>query len=162
MKYAEVNANGTINTVYNDDTPYIRSSVEQLGRYLIPITDDDITEDGECLLNAEQKIQEAQIEGITQRRKKAESEGVIYNGVRYSGSAENRQALFEALQAAEKHGWTEFVKWKDSDGNYHSNHPVSDVEGALDLICSRRSGLIEKEGIYTQKVIDGIEFEEDW
>ncbi len=92
---------------------------------------------------------------IETQRKEAEREGVTVNGIRYSGSQSNRQALDEAVRHAEKSGLTAFDGWKDSDGQFHVDHPVADVADALDAIATRRSALIGKEGEYAKQVMGG-------
>lgn len=85
---------------------------------------------------------------IQAQRIAVEGAGVVLNGIRYSGDASNRQAMQEALTAAADGGLDSFSSWKCSDGRYHSNHPVSEVESALREIGNRRSALIELEGQY--------------
>lgn len=94
----------------------------------------------------------AELEGL---RKAEEEQGVIVNGVRYSGAQGNRQALQEALNAAAEYGLTVFTSWKDSDGAYHPNHPVADVHEALSAIGLRRMALIAKEGEYAAQIKAG-------
>ena len=83
---------------------------------------------------------------IERQRKEAEAEGVVVNGVRYSGSPDNRASLLEVVQFAREASVTTFPQWKDSDDNFHANHPLADVEQALQAIAPRRSALIAKEG----------------
>jgi hypothetical protein len=80
---------------------------------------------------------------------------VTVNGVRYSGTQGNRQALQEALNAAAEYGLTVFASWKDSDGAYHLNHPVADVHEALSAIGLRRMALLAKEGEYAAQIRAG-------
>lgn len=94
----------------------------------------------------------AELEGL---RKAEEEQGVSVNGVRYSGTQGNRQALQEALNAAAVHGLTVFTSWKDSDGMFHPNHPVADVHEALSAIGLRRMALIAKEGEYAEQIKEG-------
>ena len=91
-------------------------------------------------------VRAAALERIKQARFRKEDEGVTVNGVRYSGSQANRQTLDEAVRAAQRAGQTEFLRWKDSDNVFHPNHPVADVEQALDLIAQNRGTLIATEG----------------
>ncbi|GEK46558.1 hypothetical protein HPA02_08410 [Bisbaumannia pacifica] len=89
------------------------------------------------------------------QRKAAEAEGVMINGVRYAGDPSNRQALGEALEYAASAGVTTFSGWKDSDDQFHAEHPVADVQAAYEAIGHRRSALIALEGQYAAQVIDG-------
>lgn len=95
------------------------------------------------------------IRKLESKRKQQEDQGITHNNIRYSGSPSNRQALNEALQFMEKHELTTFNAWKDSDDQFHLNHPVSEVEEALDLIAANRSRLIEKEAQFRQQILDG-------
>ncbi|WP_152662867.1 DUF4376 domain-containing protein [Halomonas sp. HG01] len=79
-------------------------------------------------------------------RKASEQAGITYNGIRYAGDPSNRQALMEALDLADTTGQTTFASWKDSDGLFHADHPVSDVRQALLDIATRRGQLIAREG----------------
>lgn len=103
----------------------------------------------------EQERRLSLVRKIETQRKEAEHKGVTINNIRYSGSQSNRQALDEAIRHAEKSGKKTFDKWKDSDGQFHIDHPVSDVVEALDAIATRRSKLISKEGEYSKQVMDG-------
>lgn len=80
-------------------------------------------------------------------RKAAEADGVVMNGIRYSGDPSNRQALREALAFAAEAGITTFPTWKDSDQGFHVDHPVADVSQALLEIATNRSALIAHEGV---------------
>lgn len=88
-------------------------------------------------------------------RKEREAEHVLVNNIPYSGDRNNRQSLNEAISFAESVGITKFELWKDSNGNFHSNHPVKDVVKALEKINSRRSALITLEGKYREKIKSG-------
>lgn len=79
-------------------------------------------------------------------RKTAELQGITHNGIRYAGDPANRQALREAVEAAKDAGMGTFSRWKDSNGEFHTDHPVADVWAALRAIAARRSHLIEREG----------------
>ncbi|QSR34752.1 hypothetical protein CFI10_07040 [Marinobacterium iners] len=92
---------------------------------------------------------------LEEARKAAEDQGVTINGIRHSGAASNRQALNEALQAAAEFELAEFASWKDSDGAYHPNVPVTDVHSALRQIGLRRMNLIAQEGAYAQQIQSG-------
>ncbi|UBU49820.1 hypothetical protein LCW13_06070 [Cobetia amphilecti] len=106
-----------------------------------------------ALLSGYQKDQVAP--RIQVERIKQEAVGVTVNGIRYSGDASNRQAMQEALTAAADGDLDSFSSWKCSDGRYHSNHPVSEVESALREIGNRRSALIELEGQYVAMAAAG-------
>jgi|GEM_PF-2647764 len=100
----------------------------------------------------------AQVEPqVKAQRKAAEALGVTLNGVHYDGSADNRQAMQEALTAAADAGMTTFASWKDSAGKHHAQHPVSDVETALRQIGQRRAALIELEGQHVDAVAAGTD-----
>ncbi|AGH31834.1 hypothetical protein SLPG_00040 [Salicola phage CGphi29] len=92
---------------------------------------------------------------IEAERYEAENQGVTVNGIRYGGSESNRQALREAVELADDEGFTEFGAWKDSDGNYHTDHPVADVKDALRRIGVRRSALIGLESQYVSQAQSG-------
>lgn len=88
-------------------------------------------------------------------RKTAEALGVTVNGIRYSGDPGNRAALMEVVQFAREGQQATFAAWKDSDGQFHANHPLADVEQALHAIAYRRGALIALEGQYQAQVISG-------
>jgi len=92
---------------------------------------------------------------IEPQRKAAEAQGVTINGIRYAGDPDNRQALNESLQFAAAANMTTFTGWKDSDGVFHDDHPVSDVQAAYEQIGYRRSALIALEGQYAAQVLAG-------
>lgn len=92
---------------------------------------------------------------LEEARKAAEAEGVIINGIRYSGDPSNRAALLEVVQFAREGQQATFAAWKDSDGQFHANHPLSEVEQALQAIAQRRGALIALEGQYQAQVVAG-------
>ena len=92
---------------------------------------------------------------LEEARKAAEADGVSVNGTRYSGDPSNRAALMEVVQFARESQQTTFVAWKDSDGQFHANHPLMDVEQALQAIAQRRGALIALEGHYQVQVVAG-------
>ncbi|UTA78963.1 hypothetical protein J4377_13475 [Halomonas sp. XH26] len=94
-------------------------------------------------------------EVIESQRKTAEAEGVVINDVRYSGDPANRQALLEVVQFAREASIESFESWKDSDDQFHANHPLVDVEQALQAIAHRRGTLIALEAQYQSQVDDG-------
>lgn len=89
---------------------------------------------------------------VRAQRKRAESAGVMLNGVRYAGDSANRQALSEAILAAEDTGSDSFSTWKDSAGNYRNAQPLAEVKSALRKIRARRSVLIALEALYVSQV----------
>lgn len=92
---------------------------------------------------------------LEEKRKAAEALGVTVNGIRYSGDPANRAALMEVVQFAREGQQATFVAWKDSDGSWHNNHPLSEVEQALHAIAQRRGALIALEGQYQAQVVAG-------
>ena len=86
-------------------------------------------------------------------RKAAEREGVTVEGIRYAGDPSNRQALSEALDFAAITGQTHFSRWKDSDGQFHTAHPVEDVRAALLAVGQRRGELLDREGVLNAQII---------
>ena len=89
---------------------------------------------------------------IETARKAAEREGVKVNAIRYAGDPSNRQALSEALDLAAITDQTHFSSWKDSDGQFHTAHPVADVHAALLAIGQRRGELIDREGVLNEQI----------
>ena len=106
----------------------------------------------------EEKMFQAEL--INKARKNEEDVGITYNGVRYSGSPENRQALNEAVNFAKAQGMTEFQTWKDSDGNFLQNHPVADVEQAIIEIGINRNSLISKEAVKVNQIMNAATVKE--
>ena len=92
---------------------------------------------------------------LTAERKEQERQGVTINNIRYGGEPENRQALQEAIEFMDDAGLTEFPKWKDSDGQFHADHPLSDVLDAYRAIGIQRAALIATEGNYAQQITAG-------
>ena len=45
------------------------------------------------------------------------------------------------------------MAWKDSDNQFHQDHPVADVKDALRLIGQRRSALIALESLYVGQIV---------
>lgn len=89
---------------------------------------------------------------IETARKAAEHEGVTIENIRYAGDPSNRQALSEALDLAAITDQTHFSSWKDSDGQFHTAHPVADVHAALLAIGQRRGELIDREGVLSEQI----------
>lgn len=126
-----------------------------------PISMDEVRQINESKIDQKAK----RINEINRQRKASERQGITHNGIRYAGSPEDRQALDEAVTFAEDAGITEFSAWKDSDNQFHANHPVADVVEAYRLIGQNRMRLIELEGQYIAQVqageltdVDGL----DW
>jgi len=92
---------------------------------------------------------------LSAARKSQEQQGVTLNGIRYAGDPGNRQALQEAIAFMEDATLTEFPSWKDSDNDFHANHPLSDVFDAYRAIGVRRVQLIAAEGEYAAQIIAG-------
>ena len=95
------------------------------------------------------------LQQLTQARKDQERQGVTINGIRYAGDPGNRQALQEAIAFMEDAGLTEFPKWKDSDNQFHVDHPLADVRDAYQAIGVHRVQLIATEGDYAEQIIAG-------
>ena len=95
------------------------------------------------------------LQQLTQARKEQERQGVVINGIRYSGDPGNRQALQEAIAFMENASLTEFPTWKDSDDVFHADHPLADVKDAARAIGARRSQLVAAEGEYAAQIIAG-------
>ena len=74
-----------------------------------------------------------------------ERKGVTVNGVRFGGSVEERLATQELLNHAISAGLTVFPSWKDSDGVYHQNLPVSTVEAGVAQLAELRFLLLGDE-----------------
>lgn len=83
---------------------------------------------------------------IEDARKQIEIEGVTINGIRYSGSPDNRTAVKEAIEMASYANITEIKRFKDSDGVFHADVAISDIEQALVAIGQNRIDLIDTEG----------------
>ena len=95
------------------------------------------------------------LQQLTQERKAQERQGVTINGIRYAGDPGNRQALQEAIEFMNDAGLTEFPKWKDSDNQFHVDHPLADVRDAYQAIGVHRAQLIATEGDYAEQIIAG-------
>ena len=102
-----------------------------------------------------QQRKEQLLADLEEARKAAEAEGVVINGIRYSGDPSNRAAMMEVVQSAREGQQATFAAWKDSDGQFHANHPLSEVEQALQAIAQRRGALIALEGQYQAQVVAG-------
>ena len=92
---------------------------------------------------------------LATERKSQERQGVTINGIRYAGDPGNRQALQEAIAFMEDAGLTEFEGFKDSDNQFHIDHPVADAVDAYRAIGMRRVALIAAEGEYAAQITAG-------
>lgn len=92
---------------------------------------------------------------IKAQRKQREAEGVVLNGICYTGDPGARQAMQEAITAATDLGLAAFDAWKCTDGSYCPDHPVADVDAALRQIGRRRSALIALEAQHVAAVAAG-------
>ena len=90
-------------------------------------------------------LQQRKRREIVQARKAAERQGVTIQGVRYAGDADNRRDMKEALDGFQVSGQTAVQRWKDSDGKYHRNHPVSEIHNAYFQILMQRQQFIDRE-----------------
>jgi hypothetical protein len=115
---------------------------------LVPISDEEL-----AILRAPTTDQ--LLQQLTQARKEQEQQGVVINGIRYAGDPGNRQALQEAIAFMDNAGLTEFESWKDSDDEFHVNHPLADVFDAYHAVGVRRSQLIAAEGEYAAQIAAG-------
>ena len=115
---------------------------------LVPISDEDL-----AILRAPTAGQ--LLSQLTAARKEQERQGVVINGIRYAGDPGNRQALQESIGFMDDAGLTEFESWKDSDDEFHVNHPLADVFDAYRAIGMRRVALIAAEGEYAAQITAG-------
>ena len=115
---------------------------------LVPISDEDL-----AILRAPTTDQ--LLRQLTQERKEQERQGVTLNGIRYAGDPGNRQTLQEAIAFMEDAGLTEFEGFKDSDNQFHIDHPVADAVDAYRAIGMRRVALIAAEGEYAAQITAG-------
>ena len=105
-------------------------------------------------------LKQRKVGEIVEARKEMERQGVTVNGVRYAGDSDNRRDMKEALDYCAQTGVVAFSAWKDSDGQHHKNHPVSDVRNALMRIAMQRGDLIAREGELMAR-IDAAQDEQD-
>jgi hypothetical protein len=92
---------------------------------------------------------------LSAARKAEEQQGVTLNDIRYAGDPGNRQALQEAIAFMDDAGLTKFPKWKDSDNQFHIDHPLADVLDAYRAIGVSRASLIAAEGQYAEQITSG-------
>jgi len=119
---------------------------------LVPISDEDLAAMMAAMMapTTEQLLRQ-----LTAARKEQERQGVVINGIRYAGDPGNRQALQEAIAFMEDAGLTEFESWKDSDNQFHADHPLVDVVDAYQVIGAHRAELIAAEGEYAAQITGG-------
>ena len=119
---------------------------------LVPISDEDLAAMMAAMIapTTEQLLSQ-----LTAARKEQERQGVVINGIRYAGDPGNRQALQEAIAFMDDAGQTEFESWKDSDNQFHADHPLADVVVAYQVIGARRAELIATEGEYAAQITSG-------
>ena len=115
---------------------------------LVPISDEDLA--AMIAPTTEQLLSQ-----LTAARKEQEQQGVVINNIRYAGDPGNRQALQESIAFMEDAGLTKFPKWKDSDGQFHVNHPLADATNAYRAIGERRAQLIALEGEHAEQITVG-------
>ena len=157
MKLLTVIKNGKFTGVqYEQDSDAIRAHHASQGETLV-FLDYQLTadEDGDYGVPSVGEIRQALITQLTAARKEQERQGVVINGIRYAGDPGNRQTLQEAITYLEDAGLTEFQGFKDSDDEFHVNHPVADVVDAYRAIGIRRVALIAAEGEYAAQITAG-------
>ena len=157
MRLLTVIKNGKFTgTQYEQDSDAIRAHHASQGETLVfleyRLTAD---ENGAYGVPSVGEIRQALITQLTAARKEQERQGVVINGIRYSGDPGNRQALQEAIAFMENASLTEFPTWKDSDDVFHADHPLADVKDAARAIGARRSQLVAAEGEYAAQIIAG-------
>ena len=136
----------TLNNIYAYESDGSQDAFIKEG--LVPISDEDLS-----ILRAPTAGQ--LLSQLSAARKAQEQQGVVINGIRYAGDPGNRQALQEAIAFMDDAGLTEFESWKDSDDEFHVNHPLADVFDACRAIGIRRVALIAAEGEYAAQIIAG-------
>ena len=157
MKLLTVIKNGKFTgTQYEQDSDAIRAHHASQGEMLV-FLDYRLTanEDGDYGVPSVGEISQALITQLTAARKEQERQGVVINGIRYAGDPGNRQALQESIGFMDDAGLTEFESWKDSDDEFHVNHPLADVFDAYRAIGMRRVALIAAEGEYAAQITAG-------
>jgi len=157
MKLLTVIKNGKFTGVqYEQDSDAIRAHHASQGETLV-FLEYRLTaaEDRDYGVPSVGEIRQALITQLTAARKEQERQGVVINGIRYAGDPGNRQTLQEAITYIEDAGLTEFQGFKDSDDEFHVNHPVADVVDAYRAIGIRRVALIAAEGEYAAQITAG-------
>jgi hypothetical protein len=157
MRLLTVIKNGKFTgTQYEQDSDAIRAHHASQGETLV-FLDYRLTanEDGDYGVPSVGEISQALITQLTAARKEQERQGVVINGIRYAGDPGNRQALQESIGFMDDAGLTEFESWKDSDDEFHVNHPLADVFDAYRAVGMRRVALIAAEGEYAAQITAG-------
>jgi hypothetical protein len=157
MKLLTVIKNGQFTgTQYELDNEAIRAHHASQGETLV-FLDYRLTadENGEYGSPSGAEVKKQLMSDLSAERKLQERQGVTINGIRYAGDPGNRQALQEAIEFMNEAGLTEFQGFKDSDDEFHVDHPVADVVDAYRAIGMRRVALIAAEGEYAAQITAG-------
>ena len=157
MRLLTVIKNGKFTgTQYELDSEAIRAHHASQGEMLV-FLDYRLTadENGEYGSPSGAEVKKQLMSDLSAERKFQERQGVAINGIRYAGDPGNRQTLQEAITYIEDAGLTEFPTWKDSDDEFHVDHPLADVVDAYRAIGERRVALIAAEGEYAAQIIAG-------
>ena len=140
---------------------YIDKETNEVYAYESDGSQDDFIKEGLVLISDEDlailraPTPEQLLSQLTAARKEQEQQGVVINGIRYAGDPGNRQALQESIGFMDDAGLTEFESWKDSDDEFHVNHPLADVFDAYRAVGMRRVALIAAEGEYAAQITAG-------
>jgi len=157
MRLLTVIKNGKFTgTQYEQDSKAVRAHHASQGEMLV-FLDYRLTadENGAYGSPSGAEVKKQLMSDLSAERKEQERQGVTINGIRYAGDPGNRQALQEAIAFMENASLTEFAKWKDSDDEFHVDHPLADVRDAYQAIGVHRAQLIATEGDYAEQIIAG-------
>ena len=157
MRLLTVIKNGKFTGVqYEQDSDAIRAHHASQGEMLV-FLDYRLTanEDGDYGSPSGAEVKKQLMSDLSAARKEQEQQGVVINGIRYAGDPGNRQALQEAIAFMDYAGLTEFESWKDSDNQFHADHPLVDVVDAYQVIGAHRAELIATEGEYAARITGG-------
>ena len=157
MRLLTVIKNGNFTgTQYEQDSDAIRAHHASQGETLV-FLDYRLTanEDGDYGSPSGAEVKKQLMSDLSAARKEQELQGVVINGIRYAGDPGNRQALQEAIAFMDYAGLTEFESWKDSDNQFHADHPLLDVVDAYQVIGAHRAELIATEGEYAAQITSG-------
>ena len=157
MRLLTVIKNGNFTgTQYEQDSDAIRAHHASQGETLV-FLDYRLTadENGAYGSPSGAEVKKQLMSDLSAERKEIEQQGVTINGIRYAGDPSNRQALQEAIAFMDDAGQTEFESWKDSDNQFHADHPLADVVVAYQVIGARRAELIAAEGEYAAQITSG-------
>jgi len=157
MRLLTVIKNGKFTgTQYEQDSKAVRAHHASQGEMLV-FLDYRLTadENGAYGSPSGAEVKKQLMSDLSAERKEQERQGVTINGIRYAGDPGNRQALQEAIAFMENASLTEFAKWKDSDDEFHVDHPLADVRDAYQAIGVHRAQLIATEGDYAAQIIAG-------